>query len=123
MLDQPLVDPINSLRLKNLETLSSTFQIGSYKHLQSQMLKDPLNFNLQQYCSIHSLFKGVKNWGLTKNKLKAAQIGAANWQLKNMPGFCYIDNALIEERLSSSELKLFRAWPGYQTIVNYLIAL
>lgn len=91
-----------------------------YRYLELQMLKDPLHFNLQQYCRQHDLYKHISSWSSIKSKLKDSQVAAANLTLKNKPGFKFIDRALIQSKLSPSELKIFDSWVGYQKIVNKL---
>lgn len=96
------------------------FKTDSYGYLYDQMCKDPLHFNVQQYVKTHQLSKHIKSWSSIKTKLKDMQIAAANLKLKQEPGFKYINRALIQSKLSSSQLKIFDSWGGYQTIVNYL---
>lgn len=96
------------------------FQKDPYRYLQNQMRKDPLHFNLQQYCQKHNLYDKISGWSSIKNKLKDSQHAAANLLLKNKPGFKYIDRSLIQSRLNPSQLKLYDSWSGYQTIVNHL---
>lgn len=91
-----------------------------YRYLQLQMLKNPLHFNLQQYCRQHDLFKQLTGWSTIKSKLKDSQTAAANLLLKQKPGFRFIDRTLIEAKLTPEQLKIYDSWPGYQTIVDYL---
>ena len=91
-----------------------------YRYLELQMLKDPMHFNLEQYCRKHDLFTHVSGWSSIKTKLKDSQDAAANIQLRQKPGFRYINKALIEEILNPDQLNLYYSWSGYQTIVDYL---
>ena len=91
-----------------------------YRCLELQMLKDPLDFNLQQYVRKNDLAQYLTNWSNIKTKLKDMQVAAANLKLRSKSGFKYIDRALIEANLNSHQLHLYDSWPGYQTIVNYL---
>lgn len=91
-----------------------------YRYLELQMLKDPLHFNVQQYVRKNDLAQYISGWSSIKTKLKDMQTAAANIQLKEKPGFRYINRALIESQLSPQELVTFDSWSGYQTIVNYL---
>ena len=84
------------------------------------MRKDPLHFNVQQYVQKHDLAQYISSWASIKTKLKDMQMAAANLKLKQKPGFKYISRALIQSKLSSTQLKTFDSWEGYQTIVNYL---
>lgn len=95
-------------------------KLDAYRYLELQMLKDPLHFNLEQYCRKNDLYQYVTGWSSIKNKLKDSQAAAANLALKSKPGFKYIDRAHIQSTLSSSQLKLYDSWPGYQTIVDFL---
>lgn len=96
------------------------FQKDPYVYLQSQMRKDPLHFNLQQYCQKHNLYDKMSGWSSIKTKLRDSQTAAANLLLKTKPGFKFISRELIESVLTPSELKRYDSWNGYQKIVNYL---
>ena len=91
-----------------------------YRYLQLQMLKDPLNFSLQQYVRKHDLAQYISSWSSIKTKLKDMQDAAANLALKSKKGFKYIDRALIQSNLNSQQLKVYDSWPGYQKIVDKL---
>ena len=91
-----------------------------YSYLYKEMCKDPLHFSLQQYVKRHQLSQHITSWSSLKTKLKDMQVAAANLQLKQKPGFKYINRALIEANLNSDQLKAYDSWPGYQIIVDYL---
>ena len=114
--------PITNITLESKAQLvrTSTLKADSYRYLQLQMLKDPLHFNLQQYCRKHDVFKQITNWSSIKTKLKDSQLAAANLLLKQKPGFKLITPGFIKSILNSSELELYLSWKGYQTIVDYL---
>ena len=113
---------ITNLTLQTKEDLTRLHKLKAdpYRYLQLQMLKDPLQFNLDQYVRIHDLFQYVLNWSSIKNKLKDSQTAAANLTFKNKPGFRYITRALIQSRLSPQQLLTYDSWSGYQTIIDYL---
>lgn len=94
------------------------FKKDPYRYLELQMLKDPMHFHLQQYVQKNQLARYINGWSALKTKLKDMQAAAANSQLKNKPGFKFIDRALIQSILSPSELTTYDSWSGYQTIVN-----
>lgn len=107
------------------QTVSSLIQVQQlkqdpYLYLQKVMRQDPLHFNLEQYCHQHNLYSKISSWTSIKNKLKDAQLAAANSKLRQKKGFQYIDRALIQSNLTPDQLHLYDSWPGYQTIVNYL---
>lgn len=109
-----------SLQRKQQMVAVSLLKADPYCHLELQMLKDPLHFNLEQYCRQHDLFKHISGWSSIKTKLKDSQLAAANLQLRSKSGFRYIDNTLIEANLNSDQLKVYYSWNGYQTIVDKL---
>lgn len=108
--------PEDSSKLIKVDQLKS----NNYAYLESEMLKDPLNFNLEQYVYQNNLAKYISSWSSIKTKLKDMQQAAAHLRLQEKPGFKFISRSLIEESLDSKELKLFDSWKGYQTIVDYL---
>lgn len=95
-------------------------QSDPYAYLYDRMKQDPLRFNLQQYVQSHNLSKSIRGWSGIKTKLKDMQVAAANLLLKQRPGFSYIDRALIQQRLSTAQLRTFDSWSGYQRIVDRL---
>lgn len=95
-------------------------QQDPYAYLYDRMKQDPLHFNLQQYVQKNQLSKNIRGWSSLKVKLKDMQVAAANLLLKSKPGFKFIDRVLIQSQLSSSQLKLYDSWSGYQTIVDHL---
>ena len=105
---------------KNSIVRVNQLKVDPYGHLYDRMKEDPLHFNVQQYVQKHDLSKLIRGWSSIKNKLKDMQGAAANLRLKSKPGFRYIDRSLIQSKLSSSELKTYDSWSGYQTIVNHL---
>ena len=113
---------ITNLTLQQKQQLLrvNLLKADSYRHLELQMLKDPLHFNIQQYCRKHDLAQYISSWSSVKNKLKDMQQAAANLQLKSKPGFKLITRQLIQSRLSPQQLLTYDSWSGYQTIVNYL---
>ena len=84
------------------------------------MLKDPLNFNFQEYVRIKDLYYLIPGYSTVKSKLKDSQMAAANLQLKSKPGFRFISRELIQSQLSTQELQVYDSWKGYQTIIDHL---
>ena len=93
-----------------------------YEFLRQQMMKDPFNFDVMRYCVDHNLDRQIykANYPKAVRLLKQVQQAYCNQLLTNKPGFRVIDRALIEEKLSPSELHIFDSWGGYQRIVDYL---
>lgn len=95
-------------------------QHDPFKALQIQMLKDPFNFDLGSYVSLHGLMKHIKSWSSVKIKIRDAQQYAANLALRSKPGIKYIDRSMIQTCLTPEQLLLYDSWGGYQTIVDYI---
>ena len=118
--EDPSVITNLTLQLQQQLIALNLLKSDPYSYLYDKMKQDPLHFNVQQYVQKHQLSKYISGWSSIKTKLKDMQTAAANLKLKQKPGFKYINRSLIESQLSSSELKTFDSWKGYQTIVNYL---
>lgn len=114
--------PLSNISLEIKEDLTRLHRLKAdpYRYLELQMRKDPTRFNLQQYCQKYDLFQHISNWSSIKSKLRDSQFAAANLALKSRPGFKFIDRALIQSKLSPSELQIYDSWGGYRTIVDYL---
>ena len=114
--------PITNLTLQTKEDLTRVHKLKAdpYRYLELQMLKDPIHFSVEQYVRKNDLYQYISNWSSIKTKLKDSQQAAANLALKQKLGFCYISRALLQSKLSVSELCTFDSWGGYQIIVNYL---
>ena len=97
-----------------------TLKADPYRYLYLKMKQDPIHFSLQQYVQKNQLSEHITGWSSIKTKLKDMQSAAANLKLKQKPGFCYISRALLQSKLSVSELHTFDSWGGYQIIVDKL---
>lgn len=114
---KPLTNlPTDTSQILNLQQLKK----DSYRYLQLEMLKDPLHFNLEQYCRSHDLAHHISNWSSIKVKLRDMQQAAANIMLKSRVGFKFIDRALIEELLTPEQVLKYDSWNGFQVIVDHL---
>ena len=115
-------DPVTGDLKQDTSRILSIAQLKKdpYRYLELQMLKDPLHFNLEQYCRQHDLNQYLPSWSTLKSRLKDSQLAAANLQLRSKSGFRYIDNTLIESNLNPSQFNAYISWKGYQTIVDYL---
>lgn len=93
-----------------------------YQFLEQQMMKDPFNFNVFDYCLKHNLYKQIykANYSKALKLLRSAQEACCNKLLSQSAGFKYISRDLIQQKLSSDELKIYDSWSGYQTIVDHL---
>ena len=93
-----------------------------YEFLREQMVKDPFNFDVYDYCVKYNLDKQMYKASYSKalTLLKKIQQAQCNRLLSTKPGYKYIDRALIQQKLTPDQLKTYDSWPGYQTIVDYL---
>ena len=104
-------------RVARAKNTSSLYQL-----LQQQMIKDPFNFDVFNYCLQHNLTKQIYKANYTKavSLLRNVRAAYCNKLLFEKNGFKPITRALIQQLLSPSDLKSYDSWPGYQTIVDFL---
>lgn len=114
--------PLSNFKSKDVETLLFQKRLTKdpYLNLELEMRKDPLNFDLLQFVSKNNLLSKIKGWSAVKTKLKDAQTGYANLQLKNKPGIKKITPDLIKKTLSLDELRQFESWSGYCRICTFI---
>ena len=108
--------PQDSVRYQILAAIKA----DPYAYLCDRMRQDPYNFDLAQYVVRHDLDKQIKSWSSIKYKLldiRAAMI--AQIQLSK-PGIKTITRQLIQQRLTSEELKIFDEHNCFQIIVDHL---
>lgn len=93
-----------------------------YELLEEQMMKDPFNFEVYKYCVDKNITKQIYKANYTKavSLLKSVQATHCNKLLTQSSSLKYIDRALIEQKLTPSQLKTFDSWSGYQTIIDHL---
>ena len=93
-----------------------------YELLEEQMLRDPLNFDLDQYLHNHGIFKEIYKANYIKaiRLLKMAQPAAARALLRGKPGIKLITPALVSRCLNEEEFAQFYAHPCYQRIVDHI---
>ena len=93
-----------------------------YELLEQQMLRDPLNFDLDRYLHDHGIFKEIykANYDKAIRLLKRAQPAAARAIFRAKPGIELITPGLIRQCLNSQELRQFYSHPCYQKIVDHI---
>lgn len=111
------MDILQERRVARAKDTSSLYQL-----LQQQMMKDPFNFDVFNYCLQHNLTKQIYKANYTKaiSLLRNVREAYCNKLLFDKNGFKPISRALIQQMLSPSELKTYDSWAGYQTIVDFL---
>ena len=93
-----------------------------YQLLQQQMKKDPIHFDLVQYCVSNNIFKEIYKADYNKaiRLIKIAQPGYARALLRNKPGIKLITQDLIKNNLNSEELKEYYSHSCYSKIVCHI---
>ena len=111
---------VDLLKQLMVEHTKSTKHV--YRFLQQHMLKDPFNFDVDQFLEQHDLYKQIYKTNYTKalNLLKRRQNSTCHRYLTTPTLIKQITRELIEESLSLQELTLFDSWPGYQRIVDHI---
>lgn len=116
-------NPVTNMDILQQRRLARAKDSSSlYDFLYDQMIKDPFNFDSVKYCTCHNLTKQIYKANYTKaiNLLKQVQPAYCNQILADCPGIRLITRQLIEERLTSDQLKTYDSWSGYSRCVYYL---
>ena len=111
------MDIVQQRRVARARNTSSLYEL-----LQEQMLRDPLHFDLDQYCHRHHIFKQIYKANYTKalTLIKRAQPAAARGILAAKPGLRFIDAELIRTRLTEDEYRQYLSHPCYQKIIDHV---
>ena len=111
------MDIVQQKRVARAKDSSSLYQL-----LREQMLKDPLNFNVEDYCLKHDIDKQIykANYAKAVRLLKMMQPAAARALLANKPGIKLITPSLIQQRLTAQQIRQFYSHPCYQKIVAHV---
>ena len=91
-----------------------------YTYFRKEMQKDPYNFDLSECAENCGLDGHVPNWSAIKHKLHDIRSAMISRLELEKPGIEYITRSLIEEKLTSAELKVFDEHPCFQIIVDYI---
>lgn len=93
-----------------------------YELLEQQMLKDPFNFNVMDYCKKYDLGKQIykANYSKAITLLKGIQEATCRQILRDKPGTQLIDRSLIEFILTPGEIKQYDSHPCYKRIVDHI---
>ena len=95
---------------------------GAYSILHGAMMLDPFRFDAVRFIASKGLTRAFSRtaWQKHLSMLRMVREDECNRILLAKPGLRFIDKALIEERLSPKELKLYNSWKGYGVIVDHL---
>lgn len=116
--------PLTNMDLSQQRRIARAKHTGSlYQLLEEQMLKDPIHFDLDDYCATHGLFKQIYKAHYTKAiaLIRRAQPAYARMHLKqSRTGIKYISQELIHQKLNQAELTQYYSHPCYQKIVDHI---
>ena len=115
--------PYTNMDLEHQKIVAKAKDTSSlYELLQLQMLKNPLTFNVDQYCAANGIFKHIykANYSKALNLIKRAQPAYARLLLTQKPGIKLITPELISSRLEPEEITQFYSDPCYQKIVDHI---
>lgn len=93
-----------------------------YELLEEQMLRDPIRFDLDDYCHRHGIFKQIykANYAKAIALIKRAQPAAARAFYASKPGLQFITPELISQKLNQGEIAQFYGHSCYQRIVDHI---
>ena len=111
------MDIVHQRRVSKAKHTSSLYQL-----LQQQMLKDPIRFDVDDYCATHGIFKQIykANYSKAITLIKRAQPAYARKLLRQKPGIRLITPELIAQRLNPQELTQYYSHPAYAKIVAHI---
>lgn len=111
------MDVVQQKRVARAKYSSSLYEL-----LQQQMLRDPFNFDVMDYCVRHSLGRQIykANYSKAISLLRGIQEATCKESLRDLPGLRQITPGLIESRLTESQLCEYRSWSGYSQIVSHI---
>lgn len=91
-----------------------------FKYFNKLVKEDPYNFDLSYYSQKYDLIGHVPSWSNIKSKLNDAQAASRALTEQKKPGIKTITRQLIQQRLTSQQLKTFDSYQCFQTIVDHL---
>ena len=111
------MDIVQQKRAARAKDSSSLYQL-----LEQQMLKDPVRFDVDDYCATHGIFKQIYKANYTKaiTLIKRAQPAYARALLRAKPGIQFITPELIQSKLNPQELTQYNSHPAYAKIVAHI---
>jgi hypothetical protein len=111
------MDIVQQKRVARAKDTTSLYQL-----LQQQMLKDPVRFDVDDYCATHGIFKQIykANYAKAITLIRRAQPAYARRLLADKPGIRLITPGLIQQRLNPQELAQYNSHPCYANIVAHV---
>ena len=111
------MDILQQRRVARAKDTSSLYEL-----LQQQMLKDPFNFDIDDYCHKYGIFKQIykANYSKAIALIKRAQPAAARALLRSKPKIKFITPRLIRQNLNEAQLQQFYSHSCYQKIIDHI---
>ena len=113
--------PLGNLNTNDVLT-QSRVKTDLYEMMQAAMRQDPFKFDPIAWLVDNEIMASAVKTNMYKTirAIKDCQNLECNRRLTTRPGFCLITPELIREKLSATQLALYRSWSGYQTIIDHL---
>lgn len=114
---QTNMDILQQKRVARAKDSSSLYQL-----LEDQMKKDPVRFDVDDYCVKHDIGKQIykANYSKAITLIKRLQPAYARKLLKQKTGIKLITPALIQQQFNTDQIKQFYSHPCYQKIINHI---
>ena len=114
--------PLNTASAVHVAVMRSRVKSELYEMMKHAMLKKPFKFNPHQWLRDNELDSAAVKTNMYKTirAVKDQQNLECNRRLATRPGIKLITRELIATTLAPAELKIYRSWTGYQTIVDYI---
>ena len=116
-------NPLTNMDIEQQKRVAKAKDSSSlYQLLQEEMKKDPFNFNVETYCVKYNLDKQIYKANFSKaiKLIKIMQPAYARAILQNKLGIKLITKELIENQLTSDQLKQYYSHSCYQAIVDHI---
>lgn len=93
-----------------------------YPLFQDQMRKDPFDFDVDDYCRRHDIFRQIykANYSKAITLLRRAQQAQCRAILRDMPGIRQITRRLIQQVFTAAQLTQYDSWDGYARIIRHI---
>lgn len=116
-------NPITNMDIQREKIVAKAECTSSlYQLLEQEMKKDPLRFDVDDYCVTHDIFKSIykTNYSKAISLIKRAQPAYARAIYANKPGIKLITPLLIKQLLTEDEFEQYYSHPCYQDIINHI---
>jgi len=116
-------NPVTNMNITQQKRVArAQYNSSLYQLLRQQMLKDPINFNVYDYCHKHDIDKQIykTNYNKAITLLNNIQPAAARALYASKPGIKLITPMLIEQQFDTDQIMQFYSHPCYQKIIDHI---